>query len=229
MIVTCGETAYSRKEAFETGKLYYFTGKPCGRGHLAPRYRAGDCVKCKLERSEEWHEANPEKAKAKDRRWREKNPDKIKAKLAHRRAPENIERTKALCRARYQKNKDKMHAAQVKWKSKPENREKAAAATRNWNARNPEKAKESNHRRRALKRGSVEHYTAKELGDLRARVGHRCAECLKRRKTTIDHIVPLSCSGSNSIRNIQFLCLPCNLTKNAKDPIDFARSRGRLL
>lgn len=51
----------------------------------------------------------------------------------------------------------------------------------------------------------------------------------KKTKLTVDHITPLSRGGSDGIRNIQFLCLPCNMRKNAKDAIDFAQSMGLLL
>lgn len=37
----------TRKEALQHGKTTYFTGKPCGRGHIAERYAStGQCVEC---------------------------------------------------------------------------------------------------------------------------------------------------------------------------------------
>lgn len=219
----------SRKEAFAEGKPYYLTGKPCVRGHIAVRFARGACVKCESEYSREYAAKNPEKARERGRRWDKKHRAKRESQWAARRSPEKIEAQRAKDRARYKKNPDKALAANRKWKSDPANREKANAASRDWHRRTPEKSRANNQRRRALKLGSLEHYTAQELTTLRARVGHKCAECLRRKKTTIDHITPLSRGGSNSIRNIQFLCLPCNLRKNAKDPIEFARSAGRLL
>jgi hypothetical protein len=40
----------TRKEALEQGSTRYFTGEPCGRGHVAERYTArGNCVECQEE------------------------------------------------------------------------------------------------------------------------------------------------------------------------------------
>ena len=37
----------TRKSAMEKGRLYYKTGKPCARGHVAPRFtKTRRCVEC---------------------------------------------------------------------------------------------------------------------------------------------------------------------------------------
>ncbi|OKO69265.1 hypothetical protein AC628_33740 [Bradyrhizobium sp. NAS96.2] len=69
------------------------------------------------------------------------------------------------------------------------------------------------------------------MADLIKQQKRRCAYC--RTKLTldyhVDHILALSRGGSNDRTNLQILCEPCNLAKHAKDPLDFARSLGRLL
>lgn len=43
---------------------------------------------------------------------------------------------------------------------------------------------------------------------------HLCVHCGKRRKLTIDHILPLSKGGTNHAWNLQPLCKPCNSSKS---------------
>ena len=51
----------SRADALSAGKLYYFTGKPCKRGHVAKRLVSNwGCYTCSLESSRTWHRANPQ-------------------------------------------------------------------------------------------------------------------------------------------------------------------------
>ncbi len=45
------------------------------------------------------------------------------------------------------------------------------------------------------------------------RDGGRCVECDGRERLCFDHIVPFSRGGGNTVRNIQLLCEPCNLSK----------------
>jgi 5-methylcytosine-specific restriction endonuclease McrA len=50
-----------------------------------------------------------------------------------------------------------------------------------------------------------------------------------RPKWQISDRTPLAAGGSNAPSNLQGLCPTCNGRKGAKDPIDFARSMGKLL
>jgi hypothetical protein len=75
----------NRAEAKSTNSKFYFTGKPCKRGHVAPRLLKGTCVEC---RREEWRTENARRSllpksaasKAAGKRYYEKNVELVKAR-----------------------------------------------------------------------------------------------------------------------------------------------------
>lgn len=74
-------------------------------------------------------------------------------------------------------------------------------------------------RYRAKNRGLTEHFTLNQLLDLIERNGCKCAQCNKGMDEctlSVDHIIPLSRGGSNTIDNIQILCTVCNSQKSDK-------------
>jgi 5-methylcytosine-specific restriction endonuclease McrA len=79
----------NRADAKKTGNKYYFTGKPCVRGHVALRKTKGACVECM---KEDWATDNAkraekpksEAAKAAARRYYEKNREAVIARAAGR-------------------------------------------------------------------------------------------------------------------------------------------------
>ena len=74
-------------EAKKLGLSKYFTGKPCMRGHIAPRYVAGaSCMDCVIGRAANWHKTNPSKKAESQDKYRRRNLDKMAVKEARRRA-----------------------------------------------------------------------------------------------------------------------------------------------
>ncbi len=81
-----------RATAKATGANYYYTGKPCTRGHIALRKTKGACVECM---KEDWaldnvkrsQKPKSEASKAAGKRYYEKNKDAVKAR-ANARPPE---------------------------------------------------------------------------------------------------------------------------------------------
>jgi 5-methylcytosine-specific restriction endonuclease McrA len=68
-------------------------------------------------------------------------------------------------------------------------------------------------KRRAIENGAPGHFSAADWANIKRRQRHRCANCGKRKKLTVDHIIALSKGGSNYPENIQGLCGPCNSQK----------------
>ena len=231
-----GELPGSAKDARAIGIVRYFTGQPCKRGHIAPRWTSSfGCVQC----VHLWQKAHPEVAAAwldknrdkmravnrasarrhKDRTnkagaaWRARNPDKVKAR---KRSPEAVEKTRVKSRA-----------------LKAKNAEKIREQNRAWRKANPDKIAVYQSTRRARKLQAEGAHTAADIAAIRVLQKDMCAnsQCKKRLrgKGHIDHIVALASGGSNWPRNLQLLCASCNRSKGARDPIEFMQSHGLLL
>lgn len=115
------------------------------------------------------------------------------------------------------------------------NREKAAAYSAEYRAANPEKIAAHSRNRRARNRNAEGKHTATDIRAIFDAQRGLCASCLcklfksGKQKFHVDHMVPLSKGGSNDKYNLQCLCPTCNMSKRAKDPIDWAQKMGKLL
>src|ERR1700693_2531949 len=236
------------KDAKASALIRYFTGVPCKYGHTAERMvSTRACVICKNVNKLRWQEANPEKHRpsniARCTAWREQNRDRHRAgSMQH--YLKNREEISAKRRERWKScpeireahrrlmltpkhRANAIRRAKIWTKANPD---KSRAAVRAWIKRHPEKSAQYNRNRRAREMNAVGSHTAEDVKDIFRLQGKKCAYCrvaLLRTKKHIDHIIPLSCGGSNHRSNLQILCQPCNLSKNARDPIEFAQSLGR--
>lgn len=189
-----------------------------------------------------WVEENRERLRELKRKWIAKYPEKAKASRAKYQAahPERME----LFLEWKKVNPEKVLAKNIRWQAaNPEkvkairkkyyekNREKLRVDSARRHASTPEANRLRKHVRRAreksngglLSPGIVEKLFALQKG--------KCACCglPLGKEYHIDHIMPIALGGPNEDRNVQLLRKKCNLSKQAKHPIDFMQSKGFLL
>lgn len=143
---------------------------------------------------------------------------------------QNRQRLRADYREHYRQNRAAILKRNRAWRQ--HNRDKVLSGLRaNYRAQTDAyKARARN--RKALKRAAQGTHTAADLVAILKAQGGRCAYCrtkLMKGNCHVDHIIALSKGGTNDRRNLQLTCEPCNLSKHAKDPIEFAQSIGMLI
>lgn len=114
------------------------------------------------------------------------------------------------------------------WRAIPGNAERERARNRAWSKHNMDAIIAIQHKRRALKKANGGTYTARQWKALCARYDNRCLCCGRKRRLSVDHIVPIIKGGANSIDNLQPLCKPCNSRKGSR-VIDFRPDKGAAL
>jgi 5-methylcytosine-specific restriction endonuclease McrA len=206
----------ARAQAQANGDLTYLTGIPCSNGHSAPRYTSsGRCLECHYQKKPPKPRKTREERLAYLAQWYQ----------------DHREEMLAYSKARYQANKDKWPTYQE------QGPEKVKARVSAWQKANPDKVSARQKRARALHpewaiadrarrspraRGLGEKtYTRADLQALLASQGFVCAapHCmadLRVEKKHLDHVVPVIRGGSCDLSNLQYLCVPCNLSKGTK-------------
>lgn len=150
------------------------------------------------------------------RQWRKENPDRV-AELNDEYYAAHHEERKAYHRAYRQEHLEHLRALGRKYSA--ENREYFNRYMREWGYRNPDSIKARDQARKARKRGNGGTFTGEEWKNLKLRYKHTCLRCGRQEpeiSLTVDHVIPLSKGGHNSIDNIQPLCLSCNVAKHIK-------------
>jgi 5-methylcytosine-specific restriction endonuclease McrA len=150
------------------------------------------CKACKRELSKLEHIANPQAHNARTLRWKHRNPEKV-AEQSHKWYAANAER------------KYETHKA--------------------WVDNNRPKISEYNRNSKARRRGGNGEITAQEWQALKEFYDYTCLCCRQQEPEitlTLDHVLPLSLGGSNTMDNAQPLCGSCNSTKHNKH-IDYRK------
>lgn len=228
----------SRPAAKAKGLRFYFTGKQCPKGHVAPRYVcAYSCQECvryrnlplRLKRkawarSKRYAKLNKERLDECRRRrylkrrkyflkyykrWYRNNIDWVRQ---YRSLPHNRRRINEGVRRCRWKDREKFLA---KLRTRKE-RAKAAARQRRRLALHPEKRAQYRYARLAVGR-----HTAKQTLSILIKQRYRCANpyCrkdLRKTKRDLDHKRPLSRGGSNWPKNLQWMCMSCNRRKRTR-------------
>lgn len=123
------------------------------------------------------------------------------------------ETARARARQRYAANRDAKVAQAAAWQiANPTRRAAIASAYK--------------HRRRAIERAGISGPEQARWTLAQVKICHWCGiDCAER--FHIDHYMPLSKGGAHEITNLVIACPPCNMSKQAKDPVQFAAERAQ--
>jgi hypothetical protein len=167
--------------------------------------------------------ANKDLISLKSKIYREKNKEKHKAYQI-----ENKEKYK-----QHNKNYKINNKIKISEKAKIyslKNKEKIKITSKNHRISNPEYYKNAKTKRRLMEnsRGKLSKGIIKTLYHLQQGLCVCCREPLGE-DYHLDHIMPLKLGGANTDDNVQLMKAKCNMSKQAKHPIDYMQSKGFLL
>lgn len=207
--------------------------------------KQGVCLACFRAQRHDEYWSDPEVSRAKRRDHYERNKESVLANNAKSREKnrEKVRESKAeyyqkkkLC-PEWQKRQRKLREENKAVKARYDKQYRAstpdqqAAWSKAWAEKNKAKVKAIKHnykaRRRAQEASGV---SSKELAAWAESQEKRCYWCSDKCANNyhVDHYTPLSRGGKHELENLVIACPPCNITKNAKDPYQFANERGRL-
>lgn len=153
----------------------------------------------------QWYQDNKKQKNEKNKKWRLEHPERAREFVRTSRL-RNIEKVKKRVKQYILENKEKIKERYKKW-----------------SLANPEKERMRAKQRRDRLRGASGSFSVDEWNTIKKKYGNKCLCCGRKEpeiKLTIDHVVPISIGGNNTIENIQPLCHSCNSRKQAKE-IDY--------
>lgn len=209
-----------------------------GKAKKSPDGLKSECRACSRLRCSKWYADNREEQKSiKNRKYaakalanRKPEPtDKEKDVIAQVRLEKTRARRRRAAKVFRERHPEKAKAAVVANLIK--NREKINAKIAEWRIANREKVRVKNANRAAAQKGAAGRHSKEDVDQIFKMQGGKCAICavLLKGRRHVDHIQPIALNGSNDRRNLQILCVPCNLSKGCKDPLIYMRECGRLI
>jgi len=172
-------------------------------------FKQPSCLICAAEYRQSWKqkklEVDPDYFNRESRERRAKNPEKVRAYKNEWRS-NNLDTSRESARKSAQK-------------SRLENPEKHLEYQRNYRIKNKEKSviNKQIRRIRVYKGGSFLIFDI----ELKRLYGMPCVYCGSKDNIEIDHVLPLSRGGRNSIGNMQPLCMTCNRSKGNKTMMEW--------
>ena len=168
----------------------------------------------------EWYKRNKEQRdknkKEYDKRYYIKNQEK-KKKITKEWYKLNKEKARNYNKQYYLDNKEQIKKRADSWQK--ENPDRVNKKNRCWAKNNPEKRNFTVNQNKKARRNVKGSHTLQEWKTLKAQYNYTCPCCRKSEPEitlTEDHIIPISKSGTNNIKNIQPLCRKCNSKKHIK-------------
>jgi hypothetical protein len=176
----------------------------CSTAYSKKKCRCVNCINWSKSYGKSWRQNNPE--------YNIKSRDNVKRKASNKKWAEN--------------NKDKIKATQAKWYSN--NKDVKLEKNKNWDKNNPDRKRSHARKRRALKNNAA---SDKYLDlDILSKYGSDCYLCKNAIDLSaprsigskgwessfhIEHVIPLSKGGNDTIENVRPSHGLCNLRKGS--------------
>lgn len=194
-----------------------------GSGGLASR-----CKPCGVAVTSDWQKRNPDAKKRLAKANYVRNRERYRKERADDYAANAVAR-RASMKARYESDPAfrsmKMASAAARYKAKSDD---VKAYQKLYRSENADKVRALGNNARARQMAAEGKTTAAEWRECLEHFDHRCAYCLRHEsevgKLARDHMRPLTRGGSNWPENLVPACKSCNSSKNAKTPLEFART-----
>lgn len=205
----------------KSGK-FKFCCSPCLKEYKKERYRKNPTKA--LESAKKWAEDNREKYKENQDRYREENREKLRLDaIEYRKINKIVIQEKDKIRNQTPERKNyHINNINKRMSNDPIYRryrlDQVKGYVRNWQRANPMYMTLASHKRRVRLYKNGGSTTQEEIKNLYIKQQGKCEYCLVElnNKYDIDHLIPISKGGANSIFNLRLSCRSCNQSKGNK-------------